>query len=103
MLAFGRLDTDRLDPYGGEVVRRGGHVDLSDLAGQLEAVSDELGGRRGRELVSPLVQVHRGVQAAGLVEVTLALTGGLHEIEPSRWPGEEAKRVDVCAGDAVGL
>ena len=56
---------------------------------------------RGAEPVGPLVAVHRGVQAAGLLQVDLGGPGGLQAVEADRLGGEEAERVEVGAADGA--
>ncbi|OLT35327.1 hypothetical protein BJF82_00765 [Kytococcus sp. CUA-901] len=67
-LALGGLDADRLVPPVPEVVRAGAHVQLPHVAGQLQAVDQQLAGRQRPEGGGYLVEVHGRVQAAGLLE-----------------------------------
>jgi hypothetical protein len=59
--AIGRLDAYRRVAQISQVVRAGAHVQRADVAGQREAVGDELGAGERAELVGPLVQIHVGV------------------------------------------
>ena len=102
-LALGRLDAHRRVPEVGEVVGRGAHVELADVAGEGERVEQELTGHERAELVRPLVEVHPGVQAPRLLELDLAFPRRAQGV-PRRGRGrEEAVGVEVGAADPVGL
>ena len=79
------------------------HVEQPDVAGQCEAVQRQRAGHGRAELGGPLVTVHRGVQAARLVEIHLGGPGRLQAVQPDRLGGEEAERVEVGAADRVLL
>ncbi|MNI70725.1 hypothetical protein D3C73_1265550 [compost metagenome] len=77
------------------------HVHRADSPGQFEAVHHQLTRKRRRQLVSPLIQVHVGVQASRLLHAALVLAGGRELIQ---WDGigcVEAESVKVRAADAV--
>ena len=71
--------------------------------GEREAVQRQLAGDGGAQLGRPLVHVHRGVQAAGLLEVDLGGAGRAHPVEPHRGGGEEPVGVEVRAPDRMRL
>ena len=82
---------------------RGPHVELADVAGELERVQHQVGRHRGHQLVGPLVQIHRRVQAAGLLERDGVRPGRPERVPRSGGGGEEAVRVEVRAADAMRL
>ncbi|OUE06971.1 ribosome-associated heat shock protein Hsp15 [Clavibacter michiganensis subsp. michiganensis] len=102
-LARGLLDAHRLETQAGHVVRARAHVERADVAGQLERVEQHLAGHERAELRGPLVDVHAGVQAAGLLEVRLGLAGGRERVPRHGLGREEAEGVDVGARQLVGL
>ena len=68
--------------------------------GEREAVGQQLAGVGGGELVGPLVEVHAGVQAAGLLELGLVGRGSAAtRVARAGGGGEEAERVEVRAAD----
>ena len=69
----------------------------ADVRGEGEAVGQQLAGGGGGELVGPLVEVHRRVQAAGLLERDLVRAGGGDGVAGARGGGEEPVRVVVGA------
>ena len=71
--------------------------------GQVEAVHHELARDGRHQLVGPLVAVHPRVQAAGLLELGLALASRLQRVQRAGRRGEEPERVDVRTGDLVRL
>lgn len=79
------------------------HVERTCLHREVERLKEEFAGDERAEFPGPLVEVHRRVDAAGLVVVGLTLARQDCEVErPGRF-GEEAKRVIVCALDAIGF
>ena len=79
------------------------HVQLTDVAGELEAVSDQLAGHGRAQLVGPFVEVHRGVQAAGLLVLALVDPVGCSSVARPGRRGEEPEGVVVGAVDPMGL
>ena len=70
---------------------------VADVRGEGEAVGQQLAGCGGGELVGPLVEVHRRVQAARLLERDLVGAGGGDGVAGARGGGEEPVRVVVGA------
>ena len=96
--AAGRgLDRHRRVAEVDEVVGARSHVEGADVHGEGEAVGQQLAGGGGGELVGPLVEVHRRVQAAGLLERDLVGAGGGDGVAGARRGGEEPVRVVVRA------
>ena len=102
-LALAGLDPHRVDAELAQVVRRRAHVQLADLAGQLEAVQRSARcGTTGAELVGPLVEVHAGVQAARLLERRPGPRAvGCRVLQRPGRRREEAEGVEVRAADLV--
>ena len=67
-------------PRSREVVRRGAHVELADVAGELEAVRDQVRGHHRGEPEGVLVEVHPGVQAARLLERRPVVAAGRQRV-----------------------
>ena len=102
-LAFGGFDQDggiapRVQVVGGRL-----HVHGPDPPGELEAVHHQLAGQQRRQFVGPLVQVHVGVQAAGLFHGPLVLPARLQAVQRHGVRGVEAEGVEVRAADPVVL
>ncbi len=93
----------RLEAEVGEVVRRRPHVEHPDVAGQLEAVGDQVGGDHRRQAERVLVEVHARVEAARLLVVGTVVAAGGQQVEPARRLGEEPVGVEVGARDPVRL
>ena len=85
------------------VVRRGAHVEHPDVPGQLEAVGHQVRADHRGEPEGVLVEVHPGVQAAGLLEVGPVVRAGGERVARPGVVGEEAEGVEVGAGDPVRL
>lgn len=60
------LDLDGGVAPVGEIVGSGAHVDLARFDGEEEGFAEEIAGNPGGAFVGPLVEVHVGVDAAGL-------------------------------------
>ena len=101
LFALGRLDPDRVVAEAGQVVRRGAHVEHPDVARQLEAVCDQLGRDQRAQPEGVLVEIHPGVQTAGLLEGRPVVCGRAQRVEWPRRGREEAVGVVVGAGDPV--
>jgi hypothetical protein len=61
------LDGDRGEAVGAEVIGAGAHVEQARLGGQLERGEQQVAADPGVELVGPAIEVHVGVEAAGLL------------------------------------
>ena len=103
LLALGRLDPHRLEAEVAQVVGRRPHVEHPDLAGQVEAVRDELRRHERRQPEGVLVEVHAGVQAGRLLERRAVVAAGPQLVERPRRRGEEPVGVEVRAADPVRL
>lgn len=79
------------------------HVRRPDVAGQSERVEPQIPGEQGAELRGPLVEVHRGVEAARLLHLPLVLPGGGAVIAGNGLRGEETESIEVGAADPVGF
>lgn len=101
--ALRRLDRHGDHLPGAEVVRGGLHVEQPNVSGELERVEQQLSGDQGTELRRPLVQVHSGVQAAGLFEQRLLLAGQRGAIARHRLRGEETEGIEVGAAQFMAL
>lgn len=101
--AFGGLYFNGREAEGGEVVGTGAHVEFADVAGEGEAVGDEFGGDVGGEFEGPFVEVHVGMQAAGLFVLRGAFAGELDAVERTSGGSEKAEGVVVGAAEGLGL
>ena len=100
-LALRCLDPDgRVSPLF-KIVGRGLHVHGPDPPGQFEAVHHQLARQGRRQFVRPFVEVHVGVQAAGLLHGALVVPRGGELVERDGVRGVEAEGVEVRAADPV--
>ena len=67
------------------------------VTGQFERVHHQLRRHQWAELVRPFVDVHGGVDAAGLLGVDLLFAGQLPVVARHRCVGEEPERIKMAA------
>ncbi len=101
--AFGGLDADGVESPTGEVVWAGAHVDFAEFHGAFEAVEEEVGADPWHAFRGPFVEVHVGVDAAGLFVEFAGFEGGLESVEGACVRGEEAEGIVMGAADGAGF
>ncbi len=79
--SLGGLDADRVEAEIGEVVRRGAHVEDSDIPGEFETVGNQIARHHGREAEGVLVEVHSGMQTGRLFVRRPVVVGRLEHVE----------------------
>jgi hypothetical protein len=101
--AFRGFDADGLEAPTGEVVWAGAHVDFAEFHGAFEAVEEEFGADPWHAFRGPFVEVHVGVDAAGLFVEFAGFEGRLEAVERASLRGEEAEGIVVGAADGSGF
>jgi hypothetical protein len=100
---FSRFDPDRCETEVAQVIGRGLHVYRAHVAGERECIGDDVGSEHRIGPIGPLVQIHSGVQAAGLFEFHLRCPCRLDRVQWGSGSGIEPEGIEVCASQRSGL
>ena len=97
------FDRNGLIAVVGEVVGRGSHIEFAQFEGEKEGGAEKVGAEPWHGLEGPLVEIHIGVDAAGLFVILAGVEGRLQSIEGLGCRSEKAHRVEVRAGEGLGV
>lgn len=97
LFALNGFDADGREAEFAEIVGAGSHIDFACVGGEIEAIDDEFAGNPRGQFVGPFVEVHVGVDAAGLFEIEAGVEGRVTGIEGGGGFSKEAEGVEVGA------
>ncbi len=97
------FDFDRDDIPCGEVVGAGAHIEVAEIAGEMESFQEEVGTDPRHGFGGPFVEIHVGVDASGLFVEVAGIEGGLDAVERFGGGGEKAEGIVMGAGDGTGF
>jgi hypothetical protein len=97
------FDRHRFDTPGTQIVGAAGHVQVSDIQGELEGVQNQVRPDPWRPFEGPPIHVHVGMQASGLLLLCHPGSGQRSGIERTRGVGEESEGVKVRTTQPLGV
>ncbi len=101
LAAFWRLDANRVATPRGEIVRAGPHVEIANAYCEFKALDQQGGSTPWHRFGGPFVEIHIGMQTAGLFVIVTRRKIRLHTIEASGLGREKPKGIVVRAANCT--